>query len=53
VESAIEVLRDHVPPLADDRILAEDFAQVLELMRTQLLLIAAESVAGPIGGLLR
>lgn len=53
VEAAIEVLRDHVPPLAEDRLLADDFAQVHELMRTQLLLIAAEAAAGPIVGLTR
>jgi histidine ammonia-lyase len=53
VEAAIAVLRDHVPPLADDRLMADDFGVVHELMRDEALLDAAAEVGCPIVGLVK
>ena len=51
VEAALAVLRETVPPLEGDRLLANDFARMLDLVRSEALLDAAEAVAGPIVGL--
>jgi len=51
VEAAIEVLRESVPPLAEDRLLANDFQAVGELIESGRMLAAAEAVAGPLTGL--
>ena len=51
VEAAIARLRERVPPMACDRVLANDFEAVDALVRDGSLVAAAEAAAGPLRGL--
>ena len=51
IEAAHAAIRARVPRLTDDRILAEDFAAVHELIQSGAILAAAEEHVGEIEGL--
>ena len=51
VEAAHAAIRERIAPLVTDRLLANDFAAMDELMTSGALLAAAERAAGPISGL--
>lgn len=51
VEAALAVLREHVPPLEEDRLLAHDLEAVDRLIRSGAMIAATEAVTGPLHGI--